>query len=84
VIAESIERINSTKTIDGIRLTSKNNSVATGEIIEGGIGFDFVKLKVVAHANFIDYLVTLFENGTYLETREVVYGTVNNITKLDE
>jgi len=33
-IGESIQRINSTRSIDGIRVTSFNNTVATAEILE--------------------------------------------------
>ena len=82
VISISNVTINSTKLIDGISLTSINNTVSTAEILEGGIGHNFFKLQVVANANFLQYSVTLFENGTYLETREKVYGNIDKEVKL--
>ncbi|XP_070495075.1 uncharacterized protein [Chironomus tepperi] len=84
VISEYIHKVNTSKIIDGIRLTSRNNTVASAEILEGGIGFDYFKFRVIGNREFLDFIFNTFENGTNLETRERVYGTITNNTKLHE
>lgn len=83
-LAEVNGRIDSSKPIDGIRLTSCNRTVSSAKILDGGIGFNFFSFKVVGNEELVDFYFNTFENGTYHEIREQVFGTVSNNTKLDE
>ncbi|CAG9798241.1 unnamed protein product [Chironomus riparius] len=64
-VLEWVIKINSTSPMDGIRLTSFEDSVASGEITEGGIGYNFATVKIIAKAENISCLFEKFENGTY-------------------
>ena len=46
-------------------MTSFEHSIESAEIIEGGIGFDFVRIKLIAKAENISCLVENYENGTF-------------------
>jgi hypothetical protein len=50
--------------MDGIRLRSLHGSGAVGEIIDGGIGYDFVTFMLVGHANYLYFIVDTYENYT--------------------
>ncbi|CAG9798240.1 unnamed protein product [Chironomus riparius] len=52
------------KIIHGIRLRSFNNSGAVGDIIEGGIGYNFTIFKLVGHSNYMSFVMEGFENNT--------------------
>ena len=56
--------INASNIIHGIRLISFENTVESGEIIEGGIGYDYIKLIVISKQNYLSCQFNLFENGT--------------------
>ena len=81
MISEQIHTISASRNIDGIRLISVNDTVASAEITEGGVGYDFFTFKVVARANFLDIKFHLYENGTYLEKREEVLGEIDGDSK---
>ncbi|CAG9798239.1 unnamed protein product [Chironomus riparius] len=74
--------IEASKPFDGIRLTSHDRSVASAEIIKGGIGYNYFTYKIVGIKDFVDFSFNTFENGTYLETRERVYGNIDKEVKL--
>lgn len=54
----------SKRIMDGIRLTSVNNSGAVGDIIEGGIGYDYAIFMLVGHSNYYKFYIDAFENYT--------------------
>ena len=41
------------------------NTIASGEIIEGGIGYNYAIIRVVSKAENISCMFEKFENGTY-------------------
>lgn len=53
------------KPIDGIRLTSYDGTVANGEIIQGGIGFNYVTVRVTANSYYLFCLLEALVNGEY-------------------
>jgi hypothetical protein len=80
-------------------LISHDRTVETAEILEGGIGFNYLNFKVVGNRNFLDCSFYLFQNGTYTTAlptttssstskpnEEIVmeWGEVNDDTKLAE
>lgn len=46
--------------IHGIWLRNINNTGARGEIIDGGIGYNFVKFRLVGHTNHLLYVAWFF------------------------
>jgi hypothetical protein len=49
--------------MDGIRLTSVKNT-GYGEIIDGGIGYDFAEFMLVGYSNHFHFVIEAFENYT--------------------
>lgn len=74
--------------IDGIRLTSIENSVESGHIIDGGVGFNYVIVRVTSRENFLSCMVETFRNGTLHTTTSVPdyyvehWGTVHSRSEL--
>ena len=82
--SEAIGSIKASNPFDGIRLISYGNTVASAVIL-GGIGYNYFTYKVVGINEYIDFSFKTFENGTYLETRERVFGNIDKEVKfLDE
>lgn len=52
------------RTIDGIRLRSVNNTGAIGDLIDGGVGYNFAKFMLVGHSNYFYFIIDAFENYT--------------------
>lgn len=75
-----IFNVSSTKPIDGIRLTSFEHSIESAEIIDGGIGFNFARIKLIAKAENISCLVENYENGTF--TTALPTTTTNLLTTI--
>ena len=50
--------------MDGIRLRSLGNTGAVGDIIDGGVGYDFVTFMLVGHSNHFHFIYEPFENYT--------------------
>ena len=50
--------------MEGIRLTSLYNTGAAGEILYGGVGFDFAIFQLVARANYLHFVIEAYENFT--------------------
>ncbi|KAL7039841.1 hypothetical protein ACKWTF_000138 [Chironomus riparius] len=50
--------------MDGIRLRSFNNTGAVGELIDGGIGYNFAKFQLIGHENHFYFTVDAYENYT--------------------
>jgi hypothetical protein len=65
--------------IDGVRLRSLNNSGAIGDLLEGGVGYDYVIFKLVGHTNYFHFIIDAYENYTSsllpITTRAVPDGT---------
>ncbi|XP_070495194.1 uncharacterized protein [Chironomus tepperi] len=80
--------IHSRRFIDGIRLTSIDDTIESGELIAGGIGHTFLIMRVIAYANYLNCLIERFENGTYdppIPDRVVMdQGNTDEDTKLNE
>jgi hypothetical protein len=68
IIFEDIMRVNYTEIIDGIRLISRENSVASGQIVGGGVGFNFVHIRVASVASYLHCAIDSFRNGTLMTT----------------
>lgn len=74
---------NAKRSIDGIRLTSILDTIDSGEIVDGGIGFNFVVIRVTSKTENISCLIENFENGTYttlLPTTTILPTTLNPTT----
>ena len=50
--------------IDGIWLRSMNNSGAVGDLIEGGIGYNYAKFMLVGNSNYFIFYLNAYENYT--------------------
>ena len=50
--------------MDGIRLRSHNNTGAVGELIDGGVGYNFAKFQLVGHEHHFYFTVDAYENYT--------------------
>ncbi|CAG9797132.1 unnamed protein product [Chironomus riparius] len=91
--SESEQIINTTRIIHGLRLISSIDSVASTEVLDGGVGFNFVHLIIRPRVQFIRYTIIMFENGTSTstpapsitsmpETRVEILGRINDDTQL--
>jgi hypothetical protein len=67
-ILEYTLNVTSERPMDGIRLTSFEDTIERAEMIEGGIGFEFARIKLFAKAENISCMVEKYENGTYTTT----------------
>jgi hypothetical protein len=79
------------KVIHGITLKSINSPGASAEIINGGIGYNFVTFMLGRKSNYFYFIAEVFENNTFgIETTTLVpttplperilqeWGTVNS------
>lgn len=50
--------------IDGLRLRSFNGTGAVGDLLDGGVGFNFAVFMLVGHSNHFYFLIDAYENYT--------------------
>ena len=50
--------------IDGLRVRSVNNSGTVGDVIDGGVGYDFASFVLIGNENYLYFIIEAFENYT--------------------
>ncbi|XP_070495193.1 uncharacterized protein [Chironomus tepperi] len=68
--------ITTSSKIDGLRLTSYDGTIASGEIIDGGLELNYVTVRVISNSYYLNCLLEAFRIGEYTTS---VSSTTNNI-----